>query len=199
MQSSKKQDDRSSSSPTSSLSLSPTPLSPTPETFKKSQERWDSIASQFNLPLSSELTGLPPVVFPTFPTVQELAASAQLASPGTRPTGLFEELLQSRPEAIYIDILDHPEKFEDGVKELVEELVTHRRELTAQERELMDRAVLDFLAKPKGQPAPKPMPKKVDERAEMAEALDEELRAEIVEPPAAAAANNGEPPAFWWL
>lgn len=197
MKSSKPPASPSSSSPMSSLSLSLTPLSPTPETFKKSQERWDSIASQFGLPLSSELTGLPPVAFQKFPTVQELAASDPPASPGTRPTGLFEELLQSRPEAIYIDLLDHPEKFEDGVKELVEELVTKKRELSDRERDLLNRAVLDFLAKPKEKVAPKPIPKKAVEKLEMDELLTEEL-AEIDDAPAAPTAT-GELPAFWWL
>ena len=65
----------------------------------------------------SELTGLPPQVFPRFPTVVELAASAP---PGqsAKPTGLFEELLQSRAEVIYQDLRQHPDKYELGVEEL---------------------------------------------------------------------------------
>lgn len=185
-------------------SLSPTPLSPTPETFKKSQERWDSIASQFGLPLSSELTGLPPVAFPSFPTVKELATSTEATS-STRPTGLFEELLQSRPEAIYIDLLDHPEKFEDGVKELVEELVARPRALSDKERDLMNRAVLDFVAKPKDKPRA-PAKKPEVSRLGMDETLGDEDLATLLagdagddDAPIAASSSNGEPAPFWWV
>lgn len=188
--------------PKSLLSSSPTPLSPTPETFKKSQERWDSIASQFGLPLSSELTGLPPAAFPSFPTVKELAASAADAPSSSRPTGLFEELLQSRPEAIYIDTLDHPEKYEEGVGELVRDLVMRSRELTGKERELLNRAVIDLAARPKDKPAPKKKaePKPSLERLAMEEALDgRDISGPDEAEREATPTKGNDLPAFWWV
>lgn len=189
MKSSRAPDASLSASPTSSPSSSPMPFSATPETYKKSRERWDSIASQFNLPLSSELTALPPVDFPSFPTVKELATSSETGSP-SRPAGLYEELLQSRPEAIYVDVLDHPEKYEDGVKELASELVARRRELTDRERELMNRAVLDFVARPKDRP---PAPRPAARASAPAARDDRELE---LDPPTT---EGNDPPPFWWL
>lgn len=158
---------------------------------KKSTHDWDSIASQYNLPLSSELTALPPVVCPTFPTVAELLETQAPASSSGKPTGLFEELLQSRPEVLYVDMTEHPEKYEDGVTDLVRELVSSRRELQPEERALLDRAVLDFMAspRPKAERPKKPEPRltlpRADEAAPVVDAPDD--------------LPDGEARAFWWL
>lgn len=189
MNSSKKPAVPASPRPASSPSSSRTLSSKTQETFKESTKRWDSIASQFNLPLSSELTALPPAVLPTFPTVKQLLEKKAL-EPSSKPSGLYEELLQSRPEAMFVDTLDHPQKYEGGVPDLLEELTRTRRAPTEEERALLDRAVLDFMTKPREKPpAPKPVPRAVLE--------------EPIEPPEAPQAEEapggGEMKPFWWL
>lgn len=180
--------------PRSAPSSSALPFSRMPKTFKASMTKWDSIASQFGLPLSSELTGSPPQDSPTFQMLAETDAGA--ASSSERPRGLYEELLQSRPEALYVDTLDHPEKYPEEVRTLVAELVNTRRAPSVEERAMLDLAIIDFVAKPppKGAERPKPPPPKrirLDvPREEMSDAFDEEE-------PEAGPPDTSK--AFWWL
>ncbi len=157
MKSSKPLGESQSLSHASSTPLWKPPSWPTPPTFKTKQAALDLIALQFGLPLSSELTGLPAAAFPKFPTVGQLAVSIEESTSPNRPTGLFEELLQSRPEALYLDASDHPEKYEDGVLDLARDLVQHKRDLSSEERALLDRAIIDFMAAA-SKTKPKPLP-----------------------------------------
>lgn len=169
-------------------------------------ERWDSIGSQFGLPPSSELRALPPPVFQPFPSLDELAAAPPEAA-GPRDTGLFEGLLGSRAEAVYVDALEFPEKYEDGVKELLAELVQTQRAPTAAERAILDKAVLDFLATPRPRaerPKP-PAPKKLDirdlpkeELRELAGAAQGHDPHDVVGADVLPVDESGHNP-FWWL
>ena len=160
---------------------------------KTSSPNWDSIASQFGLPLSSELTSLKTPASPTFPTVEELIRlDSEASRPSSSKKGFFEELLQSRPEAMYLDTLDHPEKYTGEVKQLLEEITLQRRAPTDEERVLLDRAVLDFLAKPKAPPPPSP--KKRTEPMEPVTGSEEAFPETAQDP-----VSTGEPPPFWWL
>ena len=158
-----------------------------------STKKSESPSSPFGLPPSSELTGLPPLVFQKawqFPTVAELLAQEDPSrtSSDQRP-GLFQELLLSRPEALYQDVVDHPEKYDPLIPGLTRELVETRREPTPEERVLLDAAILDLVTAPKPPPAP---PQRSSPRPTKMPFLD---RAHEVE----SALPAGEQKAFWWV
>jgi len=63
-----------------------------------------------------------------------------------RQSGLFTALLGD-PKVLYYEILEDPERFEDGVSDLVQQLVAGARtleSLTRDEHNLLDRATLDW-------------------------------------------------------
>ncbi len=63
-----------------------------------------------------------------------------------RNRGLFESLIAD-PRVLFHGLLETPESYESGVSELLQNLVSGRRnreELTQQERELLDRATVEF-------------------------------------------------------
>lgn len=132
-------------------------------------------------------------------------ASAQEASSSAteRPRGLYQELLFSRPEAMYQDSLDHPEKYQESVRNLLRSLVSSGREPGPAERKQLDAAVLDFSYAPRAKPtatkrtvAKAPLPRKMPEfpstnfpgTSVNAESPDE-----------GRAIPAGEPKPFWWL
>ncbi len=201
MKSSKPLGESQSLSHASSTPLWKPPSWPTPPTFKTKQAALDLIALQFGLPLSSELTGLPAAAFPKFPTVGQLAVSIEESTSPNRPTGLFEELLQSRPEALYLDASDHPEKYEDGVLDLARDLVQHKRDLSSEERALLDRAIIDFMAAAsKTKPKPLPIVKEASRMQDADEALGESrLDGWSLDEPAPSGGDEAEPKAFWWV
>lgn len=198
MHTSKKSDIDPSAAPMSSPPSSPTTSSTTPAISRTKQEILDSIASQFGLPLSSELKGLPPSAFPKFPALHELVESSTQASASAKPSGFYEELLGSRPEGLYLDVVDHPEKYEEGVLALTTELVQKPRDLSAPERELLDRAVLSFLEKPR---PPLPAPAKEKKASlQMDDTLDDTPELDMPDNEEPAEAPSGENAgAFWWV
>lgn len=203
MRDSRKQADPSSPSPASPTSSSPLPSSTTQETFKKTMERWDSIASQFSLPLSSEMQGLPPPVFQPFPTVDELVAAPPESA--RREVGLFEGVLGDRAEAIYVDVLEHPEKYEEGLREVAHDLVVRNRKPRDDERAMLDRAVLDFMAtpRPKAERPKPPPPKKLDvrdlPREDAGGSTDNDGGAGHGSGRDVVPTDETDRPAFWWL
>lgn len=164
-------------------------------------ERWDSFASQYSLPLSSEMQGLPPPVFQPFPSLDELAAAPPESA--RREVGLFEGMLGDRAEAMYVDALEHPEKYDDGMKALLEDLVHRMRKPTDAERARLDAAVLDFVAtpRPKSERPKPPPPKKLDVR----DLPDADARRGGDDGREGGAGRDVLPtdetdrPAFWWL
>lgn len=148
---------------------------------------------------NSSLAPLPPAP-PRFPSLAELVAedaAAQTRST-TRPRGLYQELLQSSPDAIYVDSLEHPEKYNDAMLELLRDLANTRRAPTDPERLLLDTAVLDFAASPRPRPeAPKPITqmKPVPKAPKVEEFSEDAVSSESpdVEGPLTV------PRAFWWL
>jgi hypothetical protein len=128
---------------------------------------------------------------PRFPSFNELLEESKEESP-TKPKGLFEELFQSRPEALYQDSLDHPEKYTQEVHMILRELIEKRRAPTDEERQKINLSVIDFMQAPRQEaaaPRPRPAPKVTAPREkedastfqEMTEALGTELKP------------------FWWL
>ena len=142
------------------------------------------------------LLPLPTPAPPTFPAFSQLVqedARNQIAAGGTKPTGLFAELLGD-PQALLQDLISDPDKYEDGVYSLLLPLVSGQRkleELAPEERQLLDRAVIDFnqAERPqlKSKPeAPAPPPKK-------------EPRERGIEYREPSPFPTGAPDAYWWL
>lgn len=104
----------------------------------------------------------------------------------------------SRPEEMYTDSIEHPEKYDGRVRDLLQELTSARREPTAEERALLDTAVLDFAAKPR--PAA-PAPKKVQPLAKPVEFRTPDFATEVAaeSPEEESAIPDGQPKAFWWV
>lgn len=83
---------------------------------------------------------------PVFPTLQELLGSETTATPAAKQERLFSALLGD-PHLLWQDLLRSPTRYEDGVAELVQRLISASATIsTLSERELalLDRATLDF-------------------------------------------------------
>lgn len=103
----------------------------------------------------------------------------------TRPTGLFEELLQSRPEPLHVDALEHKERYDVATARLLEELVGSGRSPTSVERALLDRATFDFATSPRRDAPPPPAPRSRPAPQEEGEEEEETIPLEAM-------------PRFWW-
>jgi hypothetical protein len=160
-------------------------------------------APDFLGPIVPELA---PLVFPRFPSVEDLLQHAagtqphplaQLADPPPRsePTSLFDGFLGGQLEVLTQDALAHPERYDDHTRGFLDELAAGRKleTLSKGEKELLDRAVMDFAAfrPPKPPPAPPTQSKKPAPPRERSEPLDE--RVPQVEMP------GGTLPAYWWV
>jgi hypothetical protein len=135
-----------------------------------------------------------PYQAPKFPSFAELVEQDrnQHNSRGTKREGLFSALVND-PRVLWLDLLDSPEKYEDGVSDLIQDLVSGQKrveELNQEEASLLDRAVLDF-SRPTPPRAPPP-PVKVPQLKPRDHEPDtvEEQRTEL--PPEMANA-------YWWL
>lgn len=136
--------------------------------------------------------GLQPLEPLKFPTFAELASEVT-PPPPSRPQTLFN--IVGDPTILFSDLLDNPEKYEAGVDELLQELVHKRKrmdELSAQELQLLNRAVVAFMQAPARKPPPAPTRRAPPEPEPEAFDLDEQgapMPAEIDLPDA---------PSFWW-
>ena len=107
------------------------------------------------------LQPLPPLPGLTFPTVSELVEQ-ELYSPTVEvDDGLFSQLVQD-PLVLYREYLDDPERFDERVGLLLQQLVSNQKkleELTAEERGLLNTATAEhaqYVPKPKPPPAQQP-------------------------------------------
>lgn len=154
------------------------------------------------LSLESFLPKVPQVLPPEPPKPPALF---ELVDPPTSPSsmdrpsgGLFQELLQGRPEAMYLDSLDSPDKYDEDLRKLLSELVSTGRRPSFEEHKKLDAAVLTFMEAPRAKAAPPPkpaLPKKLPEfkRPEFTGG-DEEVPG-----PEPALGSGGNPRPFWWL
>lgn len=155
-------------------------------------KKLDEIASLFGLPTSTEVTGMP-----SLPTLAEMMEEPRSPTSLGRPKGLFEELLGGNLAALYQDMLLEREKYEPEVVELVQQLMQQKRELTQDERALLDRAVLDFNRRlpVKAAPTKPPTQKKLEPHVEDEHEGDLPTRDAI---PGVDIPMGVEKP-FWWL
>ena len=91
---------------------------------------------------------LKPPQAPTFATFSEIVAedATPKESPSRRKTGLFEAYLGD-PRALYYELIEDPSRFEDGVMDLVQQLLAGSKRLESlspEETNLLDRATLSW-------------------------------------------------------
>jgi hypothetical protein len=101
--------------------------------------------SQVSSPLIT-LMQLHPLVPPRFPKWSELLEKETPSEKSSPRRGLFSDLV-GNPEVILDDLLRRPKIYEEGVAELLQELVTGRKTLAGlsqSEMDLLDRATLDL-------------------------------------------------------
>lgn len=107
------------------------------------------------------LMQLHPLVPPRFPTWSEVTRASPATPEPSPPSqqGLFVSLVGD-PHVLFEDLLRSPEKYEPEVEGLLLELITGRRrlqDLPRSEREILDRATLDYNRKSSSSP-PSPSP-----------------------------------------
>lgn len=138
---------------------------------------------------------------PRFPTFLELVEADKLPPPKSdRPKGLFEELLNARPEALYLHVNEHLEQFEEGTLPLLYDLVEggkRFRDLTLEEQGILDRATFHFATDtPRTQKtaaAPRLPPTREDPPDEGEEKTAEETPTETSD------INPEEMRPYWWV
>ena len=151
----------------------------------ETMKRVDEIASLFGLPISTDVTTIPPSA-----TLFELMEEAPSTSAPKRPKGLFEDLLRGDPSMLYQDMQRAPEKYDPLTVQLVKDIMTKRRELSAEERQLLDLAMLDYATEP---PPKLPAPAKAATKKKEPEPEVESTPVEGVNFP------QGLERPFWWL
>jgi len=140
------------------------------------------------------LVPLRPLQAPRFPSFAELVEIDRAGSvKPTKREGLFSALLTD-PKILLLDLLDDPDKYEEGVSALVQDLVSGQKKLeslSGHEMDLLDRSVLDFSAPKRNKPAPAHV-KVPEHKAAPKDEQDIHDSPDIALPPEMANA-------YWWL
>lgn len=142
--------------------------------------------------MPNNLTPLSPPAPPRFPTLFELAGAVDTVERPEPKTDLFGNLIGD-PRVLFQDVLDRPEDYEEGLAELLIELLDGRtkpEELDPTRRDMLNRSVLDF-AQP---PRPKQQQPVVRQQAPEAMQMAEDEYEEYYEPEL-----PSEPQPFWWV
>lgn len=140
--------------------------------------------------LSSYLPRIPKVEdhLPKMPTLLELAEAPPPSAGKSRSRGLFDDLLQARPEVLLQDALEHPGAYEEDVVELLKRMTENRHlidQLSQEEAEKLNLATAEFYSSSPGKPPVLPRkPKKVV--------------MEAVESPTEEPIDIPTQDAFWW-
>jgi len=144
------------------------------------------------------LVPLLPLQAPKFPSFAELVDQDLLQQQKNglpKTEGLFSAMLGD-PRLLLLDLLDAPEKYEEGVSSLVQELVSGQKNLQSldvHEQALLDRAVLDFTRPKQIKPVEPPAKPRVPKHSQEEEAGTLEHAYEDTPLP------PGMADAYWWL
>lgn len=107
-----------------------------------------------------------------------------------RPQGFFFELIGGNPYVLYQDHLAHPDRYEDVVVKILEELVSRSRkvsDLSAEELELLHQATALFASE-----VTRPVPRTVPKRPAPKQTQEEE-------PEETSDDDLGALRPYWWL
>ena len=115
-----------------------------------------------SLPSYHDVNALAPTVFPKFPSHRELAdadALMQLSPKKPVSQGLFEQLLQKRPEPLLQSAAEFPDRYSEKTTALLHALynnATTFEKLTAEEKELLNQATSEFFSATPAKPGAPP-------------------------------------------
>jgi len=140
---------------------------------------------------TNSLKPLSPPKPPRFPTLYELAGGTDTVEPLESRGDLFGSLIGD-PRVLFQDVLDRPDDYEEGLAELLIELLdgkTKADELDPTRRDMLNRSVLDF-AQPPRPKEPPVVRRQAPEALHMAEREYEDY----YEPDL-----PSEPKPFWWV
>jgi hypothetical protein len=143
------------------------------------------------------LKPLTPPAPPRSPTLFELAAGPAVptASSSDRP-GIYEALIDD-PQVLFQAVLDSPSSYEDGVSELLQELMHRRtpvRDLGQEQQDLLNRAAIEFATgKSPAPPTPTPSPRKAAQPLREVELVHSDQGPHIPE-----VGLPDAPTTFWW-
>lgn len=111
--------------------------------------RYKQQSTKEPFPGSSALINLLPLLqlaTPTFPSLTNCVRESTSIERPKKRKGLFSELIGD-PQIIFQDLLLNPNKYEEGVSELIQDLVSKRKtleRLDEREMQMLDRAVIDY-------------------------------------------------------
>lgn len=143
----------------------------------------------------------PPPHFPTLEEVVQLASEEVYQRPARRALGLFDGLLGD-PTPMLEDFSRHPERYGAEGHDLLGRLLsgsTSLKQLSDEERRILDLATFDFMQNPQPQgqtkqaQALKPMTSSVETPKELRAKLEKQKPRPGVDVPVT------ELPAYWWL
>lgn len=154
----------------------------------ESTKRHDELARLFGLPVSPEVTTIP-----SLPTLSDLMEGDPSPTSRARVQGLFSEILRDDANILYQDMRQAPEKYDPDAVELITRLIARKRELSKQERQLLDLAVLELNRQPPDKAPPKQPVTKLVVRELAVEEEPAGLPREGIDFPA------GLERPFWWL
>lgn len=151
----------------------------------------------------------PALELPTFPTLDDILAHQEGTKahplvalsdmPTPPPQSIFQGLLGGRTELLVQDALDHPERYDEPMRNALAELGGKKPgELTAAQLQTLNRATLDFAAyRPKARPAPAAIPQSRTPPPKKPKLLEggalEDGREPMVE------TAGGPMSAYWWV
>lgn len=158
-----------------------------------------------NLQPQLELPFLKPLSSPSFqkfPTLYELANETQQTQ-RPREVGLFEGLL-GNPAVLYEDVLKSPGKYDERVSQVLAELTSGSKNLSAlstEERGLLDQAVLDYsqVSRKPVTPTPRASVSSSTSKEKAPTRARKSRRTKAEEPRPGIDVPVTELPAFWWL
>jgi hypothetical protein len=152
----------------------------------------------------SSLKPLSPPSFPNFPKFPTLKDCARLAGEEEqqrlerKPDGIYENIL-GNPALLYNDLLKNPDRYEDGVQELLSRLImgAGTSELEEEERALLSRATLQYVSTDPPKP-PRPEGKSTaSKKPPRAKASEPSPRKKRPRPGKDVPVTEMRP--FWWL
>lgn len=162
--------------------------------MQKSKTSFESFLSDWNLASLREPALTQPPSPPKFPSFVQLAELDRSQPPPARSSSVFQALL-GRAEPLYIDSLEHPEKYSPEAVALLGELIAGTKkldDLAPAEQGLLDHATIDFASatpekpRPPPQPAPRRAARAVRREPEAEPVAGVDVPADVQQP-------------YWWL
>lgn len=142
---------------------------------------------------------------PTFPSSFALAGEKPAAAPRGK-VGLYEGLIGDA-RVLYQALQEDPERFEDGLEDLLHEILSSNKsteDLDPEKKRALDRAVLDFamgktaLGEPRKKPAPSGLSRAREATGPSMPELEHHEGGRLIPVERDAPIEIPDVPTFWW-